>query len=191
MDQVVSKMTETKSTKKWYVVRSVSGQENKIKAYLESEITRLNLADYIEQILVPTEKVIQIRNGKKVQKERVFFPGYIMVQASLAGEIPHIIKSINGVIGFLGETKGGEPVPLRQAEVNRMLGKVDELAIQDDNVNIPFTIGETIKVIDGPFNGFNGTVEKINEEKRKLEVMVKIFGRKTPLELSYMQVEKI
>jgi transcriptional antiterminator NusG len=191
MDQVVSKMTETKSTKKWYVVRSVSGQENKIKAYLESEITRLNLADYIEQILVPTEKVIQIRNGKKVQKERVFFPGYIMVQASLAGEIPHIIKSINGVIGFLGETKGGEPVPLRQAEVNRMLGKVDELAIQDDNVNIPFTIGETIKVIDGPFNGFNGTVEKINEEKRKLEVMVKIFGRKTPLELSFMQVEKV
>jgi transcriptional antiterminator NusG len=114
-----------------------------------------------------------------------------MIQASLAGEVPHIIKSINGVIGFLGETKGGDPVPLRQAEVNRMLGKVDELAVQDENVNIPFVIGETIKVIDGPFNGFNGTVEKINEEKRKLEVMVKIFGRKTPLELSYMQVEKV
>ena len=114
-----------------------------------------------------------------------------MVQASLAGEVPHIIKSINGVIGFLGETKGGEPVPLRQAEVNRMLGKVDALSVQDDNVNIPFVIGETIKVIDGPFNGFNGAVEKINEEKRKLEVMVKIFGRKTPLELSYMQVEKV
>jgi transcriptional antiterminator NusG len=184
-------MAETKSTKKWYVVRSVSGQENKIKAYLEAEVVRLNLEDYIEQVLVPTEKVIQIRNGKKVHKERVFFPGYIMVQASLAGEVPHIIKSINGVIGFLGETKGGEPVPLRQAEVNRMLGKVDELSVQDDNVNIPFVIGETIKVIDGPFNGFNGAVEKINEEKRKLEVMVKIFGRKTPLELSYMQVEKV
>jgi transcriptional antiterminator NusG len=184
-------MAETKSTKKWYVVRSVSGQENKIKAYLEAEVTRLNLEDYIEQVLVPTEKVIQIRNGKKVHKERVFFPGYIMVQASLAGEVPHIIKSINGVIGFLGETKGGEPVPLRQAEVNRMLGKVDELSVQDDNVNIPFVIGETVKVIDGPFNGFNGALEKINEEKRKLEVMVKIFGRKTPLELSYMQVEKV
>jgi len=184
-------MAETKSTKKWYVVRSVSGQENKIKAYLEAEVIRLKLEDYIEQVLVPTEKVIQIRNGKKVHKERVFFPGYIMVQASLAGEVPHIIKSINGVIGFLGETKGGEPVPLRQAEVNRMLGKVDELSVQDDNVNIPFVIGETIKVIDGPFNGFNGAVEKINEEKRKLEVMVKIFGRKTPLELSYMQVEKV
>ena len=184
-------MAETKSIKKWYVVRSVSGQENKIKAYLEAEVIRLKLEDYIEQVLVPTEKVIQIRNGKKVHKERVFFPGYIMVQASLAGEVPHIIKSINGVIGFLGETKGGEPVPLRQAEVNRMLGKVDELSVQDDNVNIPFVIGETIKVIDGPFNGFNGAVEKINEEKRKLEVMVKIFGRKTPLELSYMQVEKV
>ncbi len=184
-------MTEVKSTKKWYVVLAVSGQENKIKSYIESEVTRLNLEDYIDQILVPTEKVIQVRNGKKINKERVYFPGYIMVQANLAGEIAHIIKSVNGVIGFLGETKGGDPVPLRQSEVNRMLGKVDELSVDDDSVNIPFTIGETIKVIDGPFNGFNGTVEKINEEKRKLEVMVKIFGRKTPLELSYMQVEKV
>jgi len=183
-------MTES-STKKWYVISSVSGKENKIKEYIESEITRLNLQDFIEQVLVPTEKVIQIRNGKKVNKERVFIPGYIMIQADLEGEIPHIIKSINGVIGFLGETKGGDPVPLRQVEVNRLLGKVDELLLQGDNVNIPYVIGETIKVIDGPFNGFNGTVEKINEEKRKLEVMVKIFGRKTPLELSYMQVEKI
>lgn len=184
-------MTETKSDKKWYVVRSVSGKENKIKEYIESEVKRLNLGDLVEQILVPTEKVIQIRNGKKINKERVFIPGYIMVQASLTGEVPHVIKSINGVIGFLGEVKGGDPVPLRQAEVNRLLGKVDELSVKDENVSIPYTIGETIKVIDGPFNGFNGTVEKVNEEKRKLEVMVKIFGRKTPLELSYMQVEKV
>ena len=91
----------------------------------------------------------------------------------------------------MGETKGGEPVPMRKSEVNRMLGKVDELAIQDENIAIPYTSGETVKVIDGPFNGFDGTIEKVNEEKRKLEVMVKIFGRKTPLELSYMQVEKI
>jgi transcriptional antiterminator NusG len=184
-------MTELKSAKKWYVIRSVSGKENKIKEYIESEIVRLNLQDFIEQILVPTEKVVQIRNGKKINKEKVFIPGYIMVQADLVGEIPHIIKSVNGVIGFLGEVKGGEPVPLRQAEVNRLLGKVDELSVKDENVNIPYTIGETIKVIDGPFNGFNGTVEKIFEEKRKLEVMVKIFGRKTPLELSFMQVEKV
>lgn len=184
-------MTETKSTKKWYVIRSISGKENKIKEHIESEINRFKLQDYVEQILVPTEKVIQIRNGKKINKERVFIPGYIMIQASLVGEVPHIIKSVNGVIGFLGEVKGGDPVPLRPAEVNRLLGKVDELSVQDESINIPFIIGETIKVIDGPFNGFNGTVEKINEEKRKLEVMVKIFGRKTPLELSYMQVEKV
>ena len=179
------------NVKKWYVVRAVSGQENKVKAYIESEIARLGLQDYVDEVLVPTEKVIQIRNGKKVNKERVYFPGYIMIEANLAGEIPHIIKSIPGVIGFLGETKGGEPVPLRQSEVNRMLGKVDELSVKVDNVAIPYTIGETVKVIDGPFNGFNGTIEKVNEEKRKLEVMVKIFGRKTPLELSFMQVEKV
>ncbi len=185
-------MSESNIDKKWYVVRAVSGQENKIKTYIENEIARLGLEDFVDQVLVPTEKVVQIRNGKKISKEKVYFPGYIMIQANLSGEIPHIIKSITNVIGFLGETKGGDPVPLRQTEVNRMLGKVDELNVDSDaNVVIPFNIGETVKVIDGPFNGFDGTVEKINEEKRKLEVMVKIFGRKTPLELSYMQVDKI
>ncbi len=184
-------MTTDTDVKKWYVVRAVSGQENKIKSYIESDIARLGLSDFVEEVLVPTEKVIQIRNGKKVNKERNYFPGYIMIKANLSGEVPHIIRSITNVIGFLGETKGGEPVPLRKAEVNRMLGKVDELSVQTENVAIPFKIGETIKVIDGPFNGFNGSIEKVNEEKRKLEVMVKIFGRKTPLELSYMQVEKV
>ena len=178
--------------KKWYVVRAVSGQENKVKDYIEREISQEGLGDFVEQVLVPTEKVVQVRNGKKVNKERVYFPGYIMVEANLSGEVPHIIRSINGVIGFLGEVKGGDPVPLRKAEVNRMLGKVDELAVTaDSSVAIPFSEGETVKVIDGPFNGFNGAIEKVNEEKRKLEVMVKIFGRKTPLELGYMQVEKV
>ena len=179
------------SVKKWYVVRAVSGQENKIKSYIETEINRLGMSDYISQVLVPTEKVVQVRDGKKISKDKVYFPGYVMIEANLVGEIPHIIKSIIGVIGFLGEVKGGDPVPLRLSEVNRMLGKVDELAINVDTQNIPFKINETIKVVDGPFNGFNGTIEKINEEKRKLEVMVKIFGRKTPLELSFMQVEKV
>ncbi len=178
--------------KKWYVVRAVSGQENKIKTYIENEIARLGYQDYVEQVLVPTENVVQIRNGKKITKEKVYFSGYIMIKANLTGEIPHVIKSITNVIGFLGATKGGDPLPLRQSEVNRMLGKVDELTVETDtNVAIPYTKGETVKVIDGPFNGFDGTIENINEEKRKLEVMVKIFGRKTPLELSYMQVEKI
>lgn len=184
-------MTTDTDVKKWYVVRAVSGQENKIKSYIESDIARLGLSDFVEEVLVPTEKVIQIRNGKKVNKERKYFPGYIMIKANLSGEVPHIIRSITNVIGFLGETKGGDPVPLRTSEVNRMLGKVDELSVQTENVAIPFKLGETIKVIDGPFNGFNGSIEKVNEEKRKLEVMVKIFGRKTPLELSYMQVEKV
>ena len=179
------------NVKKWYVVRAVSGQENKVKAYIESETLRLGMSDYVSQVLVPTEKVVQIRDGKKIAKEKVYFPGYIMVEANLTGEVPHIIKSIPGVIGFLGETKGGEPVPLRMSEVNRMLGKVDELSVKVDNIAIPFSVAETVKVIDGPFNGFNGVIEKVNEEKRKLEVMVKIFGRKTPLELSFMQVEKV
>ncbi|QEE48103.1 transcription termination/antitermination factor NusG [Flavobacterium alkalisoli] len=179
------------NVKKWYVVRAVSGQENKVKNYIETEISRLGMADYVSQVLVPTEKVVQVRDGKKISKDRVYFPGYVMIEANLTGEIPHIIKSISGVIGFLGETKGGDAVPLRLSEVNRMLGKVDELSVKTDNVAIPYVVGETVKVIDGPFNGFNGTVEKVNEDKRKLEVMVKIFGRKTPLELSFMQVEKV
>ncbi|MAU54463.1 MAG: transcription termination/antitermination factor NusG [Flavobacteriales bacterium] len=177
--------------KKWYVVRAVSGQENKIRDYMESEINRLGFKDFVEDILVPTQKVVQIRKGKKINKEKVYFPGYIMIKANLTGEIPHIIKALPNVIGFLGETKGGDPIPLRTAEVNRMLGKVDELSTESESISIPFEIGENIKVIDGPFNGFNGAIEKVNQEKRKLEVMVKIFGRKTPLELSYMQVEKI
>jgi len=178
------------SSKKWYVVRAVSGQEKKVKEYIEAEIQHSKLTDHVAQVLIPMEKFYQIRNGKKVSKERNFFPGYIMMEADLIGEIPHIIKSIPGVIGFLGETKGGDPVPLRSSEVNRILGKVDELADSNEELNIPYIVGETVKVIDGPFSSFSGIVEEINEEKKKLKVMVKIFGRKTPLELSYMQVEK-
>ena len=177
-------MAENNSENKWYVVRAVSGQENKIKTYIENEISRLGMSSFVEEILVPQEKVVQIRKGKKDTKDKTYFPGYIMIKANLSGEIPHIIKSITNVIGFLGETKGGEPIPMRQAEVNRMLGKVDELSLQDEtDIIIPFIHGENVKVIDGPFNGFDATIEKINEEKRKLEVMVRIFGRKTPLEL--------
>ena len=176
--------------KKWYVVRAVSGKEKKVKEFLEAEISHLNLGDYVSQVLIPTEKVFQIRNGKKVKKERNFFPGYVLIEASLVGEVPHIIKGLNNVIGFLGDEKGGEPVPLRDAEVKRILGKVDELADSDEEVNIPFIVGEAVKVIDGPFNSFLGTVEEVNEEKKKLKVIVKIFGRKTPVELGYMQVEK-
>jgi transcriptional antiterminator NusG len=178
------------SVKKWYVVRAISGKEKKVKQHIESEIARLKLSDYVSQVLIPTEKVIQMRNGKKVNKERSFFPGYILVEAALVGEIPHILKNIPGVLGFLGETKGGEPVPMRLSEVNRILGKVDELAENEATVINKFVVGETVKVINGPFNTFSGTIEEINEDKKKLKVMVKIFGRKTPLELGFMEVEK-
>jgi transcriptional antiterminator NusG len=180
-------MAET--DKKWYVLRAIGGKEKKVKEYIESEISRLELQEYISQVLIPTEKVYQIRNGKKISKERSFFPGYILIEANLVGEMTHILKNIPNVIGFL-ESEGDKPTPLRQSEVNRILGKVDELAESDEEINVPFFVGETVKVIDGPFNSFNGIIEEVNEEKKKLKVMVKIFGRKTPLELSFMQVEK-
>ena len=176
------------SEKKWYVIRSISGKEKKVKEYLDNEINLLGLQDYISQVLIPTEKVYQVRKGKKITKERNYFPGYILIEAVLTGEIPHIIRNIPNVIGFLGTR--GEPDPLREAEVKRILGKVDELAELGEEVNVPFIVGEAVKVTDGPFNSFSGVIEEINEETKKLKVMVKIFGRKTPLELSFMQVEK-
>lgn len=176
------------SGRKWYVVRAISGKEKKVKEYLENEINRLNLQEYIAQILIPTEKVYQIRKGKKISKERNYFPGYVLVEAELTGEISHLIKNIPDVLGFLGTR--GKPEPIRPAEVKRILGKVDELAEQGEEVNIPFIVGETVTVVDGPFNSFSGIIEEIDQEKKKLRVMVKIFGRKTPLELGFMQVEK-
>ncbi|HNX06665.1 MAG TPA: transcription termination/antitermination protein NusG [Bacteroidales bacterium] len=174
--------------KKWYVVKAVSGKEKKVKELIESEINHQNLQDYVSQVLIPTEKVYQVRKGKKISKERNFFPGYVLIEALLVGEVAHIIKNVTGVLGFLGSK--GEPIPMRTAEVNRILGKVDELSEKGEEISEPFIVGESVRVIDGPFNSFTGVIEEVNEEKKKLKVMVKIFGRKTPLELSFMQVEK-
>jgi transcriptional antiterminator NusG len=183
------------SDPKWYVVRVISGQEKKIKSYLESEIDREHLEDYIAQVLIPSEKVYEMRNGKKRVRERNFFPGYVLVSADLThGEANHLINSIPGVIGFLGAGGMGqskEPVPLRQSEINRILGKVDEMDETEEKLDTPYIVGESVKVMDGPFSGFTGTVEEVFEEKKKLNVMVKIFGRNTPVELNYMQVEKV
>ena len=176
--------------KKWYVLRAVSGQEKKVKQHIEMEVNRLKLTQYISQVLIPMEKYIQIKNGKKINKERSYFPGYVLIEAALVGELPHVLKGIPGVIGFLGSKKGADPLPLRAAEANRILGKVDELSETDAEMNIKFMVGETIKIIDGPFNSFVGSIEEVNDEKKRLKVSVKIFGRKTPLELSYMQVKK-
>lgn len=175
---------------KWYVVRAISGKEKKVKEQIELEINRTGLKNYVSQVLIPTEKVYQVKNGKKTSKERNYFPGYVLIEANLEGEVPHVIKNLPNVIGFLGSEKRGTPIPLRIAEVNRILGKVDELSEKGEELSIPYLVGENVKVIDGPFNGFNGVIEEVNEDKRKLKVSVKIFGRKTPLELSFLQVEK-
>ncbi len=164
-------------------------KRKKVKQYLEAEVNRLGISHLLPQVLIPMEKYYQMKDGKKIAKERNFYPGYVLVEAALDGELEHVIKGINSVIGFLGD-KGGNAVPMRPAEVNRILGRVDEMAEQGESMNVPYYVGENVKVMDGPFNGFTGVIEEVNEDKKKLKVMVKIFGRRTPLELNYMQVEK-
>ena len=172
----------------WYVLRTITGQEKKIKLHIENEVVSLGFQAYVSQILVPIEKVFQIRNGKKVTKEKNFYPGYVFVEADITqGEVKHLLRHTPGVLGFLGN---GEPEALRQHEVMRLLGKVDELIENEEEVVGSFMIGESITVIDGPFNSFTGIIEEINQEKKKLRVTVKIFGRKTPLELNFSQVVK-
>ena len=147
-----------------------------------------DLGEYVSQVLIPTEKTFTVRNGKKVMKERAYLPGYVLVEAALVGEVAHRLRNIPNVIGFM---RGSDnPVPLRPAEVSRILGTVDELQESGEDLSIPYVVGETVKVNYGPFSGFSGIIEEVNTEKKKLKVMVKIFGRKTPLELGFMQVEK-
>ena len=194
---------------KWYVLRAISGQEKKVKTYMENELARRGVADSVPQILIPTEKIYEIRKGKKVIREKNLFPGYIMVEADLAGEVSHILTSTPNVIGFLQTNNeeieeiindGGKkvkkkvivkkPMPMTQREVNQILGKVDESLAIEEFASVSFIKGEAVRVIDGPFATFEGTVEEIHENSKKLSVMVKIFGRNTPLELNYSQVEK-
>ena len=180
---------------KWYVVRSVSGQEKKAKTYMETEVGRHNLQELLPQVLIPVEKVFEMRNGKKRVRERNLYPGYIIIHSDLShGEVQNIITSTPGVIGFLGDketkTTNAKPVPLSLNEVNRLLGVVDEAEEKTAELETPFVVGELVKVIDGPFNGFSGNVNEVFEERKKLNVIVKIFGRAQPVELSYTQVEK-
>lgn len=176
--------------KKWYVLRVISGKERKTKEYIDLEVNRSKWNDVVSQVLVPLEKVYKIRNGKKVVQERNIYPGYILLEADekkFSGEMVQTIRGVSNVINFLGNEK---PQAMRQAEVNRILGKVDEMAGVGETAVEPFLIGETVKIVDGPFNDFNGVIEEVNEEKKKIKVTVKIFGRKTPVELNYVQVEK-
>ena len=171
------------------MLRAVSGKEGKVKEYLEALMKRDDmLAANVGQILLPTEKYAQLRNGKRVVKEKLFLPGYVLVEANLQGEMAHTLRFVPNVLGFLGGMDN--PTPVKQADINRILGTAEETVIKSDDIGVPFMVDEAVKVTDGPFSGFSGVIEEVNSEKRKLKVMVKIFGRKTPLELNYNQVEK-
>jgi transcriptional antiterminator NusG len=181
---------------KWYVLRVVSGKERSVKEYLDKDIARSGWLEIIKQVFLPMEKVYKVQNGKKVMREKNYFPGYVMLEVTdgkLTDDIVQHISNISNIMHFLTDGKGskGNIISLRKSEVNKMLGKVDEMNDIGVTISEPFIVGETIKIIEGPFNDFNGVIEEVNDEKKKLKVVVKIFGRSTPVELSYMQVEKL
>ena len=179
-------MAETK--RNWYVLRAVSGKEAKVKEYIEAELKHNELlSKYVFQVFIPTEKHATLRNGKRVVKEKIALPGYVLIEAELKGDTAHTLRFMPNVLGFLGGLD--HPTPVKQSDINRMFGSAEESEIVDE-VAIPYIVNDTVKVTDGPFSGFTGVIEEVNTEKHKLNVMVKIFGRKTPLELSFMQVTK-
>lgn len=181
---------------KWYVLRVVSGKEKQVKEYLDKDITRNGWNTIVKQVFLPMEKMYKVQNGKKVLRERNFYPGYLMLEVAAGKLIDTLVQHISNttnVMHFLTDGKGskGNIICLRKSEVNKMLGNVDELNDQDIAMSEPYIIGETIKIIEGPFNDFNGVIEEVNDEKKRLKVTVKIFGRSTPVELNYVQVEKL
>jgi transcriptional antiterminator NusG len=180
-------MAKNKGIRKWYVLRTFSGHEKKVKQYIEREGERLGVEEKIGELIIPTETVFEMRAGKKRTREKTFFPGYLLINTVLDNEVQHVLGGVPSVIGFL--TTGDQPTPLRPDEINRILGKMDEAEAAGETPEIPFNMGDPIKVVDGPFNNFTGFVEEVYPDKMKVKVLVSIFGRKTPLELDYMQVE--
>ncbi|MES5134347.1 transcription termination/antitermination protein NusG [Prevotella amnii] len=173
---------------KWYVLRAISGKESKVKEYIDAQL-RMNskLAERVFEVLLPMEKHTSLRNGKRVVKEKLSLPGYVLVQANMTPDVASTLRFIPNVLGFLGGTS--EPTPVRQADVNRLLGNVED--VEAGNMqDVPYNVGESVKVIEGPFSGFHGVIEDVNTDKHKLKVMVMIFGRQNPLELSFMQVAR-
>ena len=197
MENTVEESVVQQQDTKWYVLRVVSGKERKVKEYLDKDIIRSGYADVIKQVFLPMEKVYKVQNGKKVMREKNYFPGYVMLEVldgKLTDDMIHHISNVSNIMHFLTDGKGskGNIISLRKSEVNKMLGKVDEMSEAGGmSMSEPFIIGETIKIIDGAFNDFNGVIEEVYDEKKKLKVIVKIFGRSTPVELNYMQVEKL
>jgi transcription termination/antitermination protein NusG len=182
---------------KWYVLRVVSGKERSVKEYLDKDIARNEWSKYVKQVFLPMEKIYKVQNGKKVMREKNYFPGYLMMEVEggkLGDDVVQHISNISNVMHFLTDGKGskGNIISLRKAEVNKMLGKMDEMSeAGGSTISEPFIVGETVKIIEGPFNDFNGVIEEVFDDKKKLRVTVKIFGRSTPVELNYMQVEKL
>ena len=197
--------------KQWYVLRAIGGKEKKAKENIELEVKNRGLQDLLGEVVVPVEKLYSQRNGKKVVKENVLYSGYVFVECALEGEMAAVLVNTPNVIGFLElqsvpvkrkvkDRDGNEvekvvgekkiPRPMRESEANRMIGRMDEQVDETMDVVVPYVVGDSVKVIDGPFSGFSGLVEVVDEEKKKLSVTVKIFGRNTPLELGYFQVEK-
>jgi transcriptional antiterminator NusG len=197
MEDTIQENPVQQQETKWYVLRVVSGKERKVKEYLDKDIARSGYSDVIKQVFLPMEKVYKVQNGKKVMREKNYFPGYVMLEVldgKLTDDMIHHISNVSNIMHFLTDGKGskGNIISLRKSEVNKMLGKVDEMSDAGGmTMSEPFIIGETIKIIDGAFNDFNGVIEEVNDEKKKLKVIVKIFGRSTPVELNYMQVEKL
>jgi len=176
---------------KWYVIRASSGWEKKVKRYFENEIIKYGLKERVAQIVIPTHKEFYVKNGKKVSREVNYFPGYILIEADMCGEFTGILKTTPGAMHFLGTAKGGKPEPLKESEVKRILGKIDEFNEVPDISKNPYVIGESVMICEGPFANFSGNIEEINEDKKRLKVSVKIFGRKTPVDIEFGQVTKI
>jgi len=175
----------------WYAIRVVSGQEKNVKQYIESEINRRGLHNVIENVLIPLEKVYEIRNGKKRVREKNLMPGYMLLHVQLDAEIMELVRDVPNVIGFVGEAKGKVPIPLREAEIAKIIGTIEEVKERGEVLENPFFPGEMVRVMEGPFNGLDAVVEEVDDDRKRLKVIVKIFGRSTPLELKYLQVERI
>ncbi len=185
-------MAEAEVKKAWYVLRAISGKEAKVKEVLDAAIKNTDLGLYVEQVLIPTQKVYTTRNGKKVLKERNLYPGYVFVEAKLTGEVIYELRNTTNVIDFLrGRAKNSDPMALREIEVKRMLGTADDMRQPVADAVDNYLVGESVKVTVGPFSGFSGVIKEVNSDRKKIKVEVKIFGRPTDLELENSQVERV